>query len=126
MSRRLASRLLLALATGWALWTALNLLDILPFRLNLGDWSHLRFFGLNALGGVLWAIQAALWWWACLLAGEGRVTRRAIVSIAGANAALAVATVIGDATIQAVLPGLLFALGAALVTRGMPGQLASD
>ncbi len=124
MTRSRAARLLLALAAGWALWAALSLLDLLPFTLELGDWTTLRFFGLNALGGLLWAGQSALWWWAGLLAAEGLLTRQVVLSIAAVHTALAILTVAGNATIQAVLPGLLLALGAVLVTRGMARERA--
>jgi hypothetical protein len=95
--------ILAGLAALVALWHTLQYLHILPFTLG-----SLQFYGFDPLGALLWAVLAAIWIWAAmrLWTVDPRGLMFAIV-LSGLNLLLAVLSILGASTFEALLPAIL-------------------
>jgi hypothetical protein len=95
--------ILAGLAALVALWHTLQYLHILPFTI-----VPLQFYGFDLLGALLWAVLAAIWIWAAmrLWTVDPRGLMFAIV-LSGLNLLLAVLSILGASTFEALLPAIL-------------------
>jgi hypothetical protein len=94
---------LAGLAALVALWHTLQYLHLLPFTLG-----PLQFYGFDLLGALLWGGLTAIWVWAAvrLWNVEPQGLMFALV-LSGLNLILAVLSLLGASTLEALLPAIL-------------------
>jgi len=119
---------LLALLAGlealFGIYHALQYLHLLPSSISTGLGTF-RFFGFDALGALLWGLAAVLWMWAALLLWtlDPRGWLLAVI-LSTLSLVLALVSIVGSSTVQAMLPSTLIT-GIALIYCLMPGTLAA-
>jgi hypothetical protein len=86
-----------------AVWHTLQYLHLVPFTLG-----PLQFYGYDPLGAILWAVLAVIWVWvaARLWTVDPRGLLFAIV-LSGLNLVLALLSLLGASTLEALLPAIL-------------------
>ena len=94
---------LAGLAALVALWHTLQYLHLIPFTIG-----ELQFYGFDPLGAILWAVLAVIWVWvaARLWTVDPRGLMFAIV-LSGLNLLLALLSLLGASTLEALLPAIL-------------------
>ena len=108
--------ILAGLAALVALWHTLQFLHLLPFTLG-----PLRFYGFDPLGALLWAGLTAIWVWAALRLWRVDLQGLLFATIlSGLNLVLAVLSLLGESSFEALLPALLLN-GAILLYCLTPG-----
>lgn len=90
-----------------AVWHTLQFLHILPINIEtaLGD---VRFFTFDIFGAMLWGIMALIWIW--VARGLWNLDPQAwlyVVVLATLNLILALVSIFGASTLQAMLPSLI-------------------
>jgi hypothetical protein len=86
-----------------AAWHTLQYLHLIPFTIG-----ELQFYGFDPLGAILWAVLALIWVWvaARLWTVDPRGLMFAIV-LSGLNLLLALLSLLGASTLEALLPAIL-------------------
>jgi hypothetical protein len=108
--------ILAGIAALFAIYHTLQYLHILPFWLG-----PMAFFGFDLIGALLWAVSAAIYIW--LTRSLWNVDPQAwmfLVIIAAFNLILALLSILGASTFQAMLPSILVN-GAVLLYCLLPG-----
>ena len=107
MSRPIGVTLLALLAGLAGLLSAvatLQYLHIIPFTMG-----PISFFGFDPLGALLWGITAAIWAWVTVNLWMVRPQALQFVTIlSGLNLILAGLSIVGNSTLSALLPSILF------------------
>ena len=112
--------IILAIFTGLAgliaLVHTLQLLHLFPIAIG-----PVRFFTFNAWGALLWGISAAAWLWATwMLWTLNPFGWIVCVALSAANLVLIILNIIGQATWQSLLPGIVVN-GLVLIYCLLPG-----
>lgn len=90
-----------------AVYHTLQMLHILPINIS-GVFGEHRFFTFDILGALMWGLLAAIYLW--VLRGLWNVDPQAwlfVVVLATLNLILAVISIVGASTWQAMLPSIL-------------------
>ena len=108
------------LAAAIALHHALQFLHLLPLSIATNS-GLVGFFGLEAFGALLWGALAGVWLWAAqrLWRAEPQGWRFAL-ALSGLSLVLAVVSLLGHSTLQAMLPSIL-ETGMVLIYLLLPG-----
>jgi hypothetical protein len=93
-----------ALAALVALWHTLQYLHILPFN----PFGQMQFYGFDLLGALLWGVTTVIWIWATVNLWNMQPQGLLFATwLSGLNLVLAVLSILGASTFQALLPAII-------------------
>ncbi len=118
--------ILAGLAAILAIWHVLQYLGLVPFNVNLGEFGVFSFYGnLQVIGAIMWGILAAIWIWVVRMLWSVSPQGWLFVTVLSIlNLVMAGFSILGQTTLQAMLPTIIVA-GIALFYCLLPGTKAA-